>query len=171
MLCIDDLVTLNLDVRRFAQDAIETAEGSELVRAFWHALAGRIPEKSNETWEQGISVLDPTCGSGAFLFAALNVLLPLYEACLQRMQRFVDEADLSDPERNAGRYPDFRRILARMAQHASPRYFVLKAIILENLYGVDIMEELDTILVVCPIERIAFGSRAWPLDQAPLRRT
>ncbi|MBI2755848.1 MAG: SAM-dependent methyltransferase [Chloroflexi bacterium] len=138
---IDDLVTLNLDLRRFAQDVIETAEGPELVRAFWLALAGRIPEQSNETWEQGISVLDPTCGSGAFLFAALNVLLPLYEACLQRMQRFVDEADLADPEHGARKYPDFRRTLKRMAQHHNPRYFMLKSIVLENLYGVDIMEE------------------------------
>src|SRR5205814_9343788 len=101
--CVDDLVTLNLDLRRFAQDTVETAEGPELVRAFWQALAGHVPEKPDETWEQGISVLDPTCGSGAFLFAALNVLLPLYEACLQRMHRFVDEADLIDPERNAGK--------------------------------------------------------------------
>jgi hypothetical protein len=29
---------------------------------------------------------------------------------------------------------------------------------------------LDTILVVCPIEGIGYGSRSWPLDQAPLRR-
>jgi hypothetical protein len=57
------------------------------------------------------------------------------------MQRFVDEADLVDPERNASKYADFRAVLATMAQHASPRYFVLKSIVLENLYGVDVMEE------------------------------
>ena len=38
-------------------------------------------------------MLDPTCGSGAFLFAALNILEPLYEACLDRMQAFLDELD------------------------------------------------------------------------------
>jgi len=41
-----------------------------------------------------ISILDPMCGSGAFLFAALNVLEPLYEACLDRMQSFVDELNV-----------------------------------------------------------------------------
>ena len=29
---------------------------------------------SNAKPKQGISILDPTCGSGAFLFAALNIL-------------------------------------------------------------------------------------------------
>jgi hypothetical protein len=38
-----------------------------------------VPEKSNEKFRHGITILDPTCGSGAFLFAALNVLEPLYE--------------------------------------------------------------------------------------------
>ena len=33
-----------------------------------------------------VSVLDPTCGSGAFLFAALNILEPLYRASLDRMR-------------------------------------------------------------------------------------
>ena len=38
-----------------------------------------------------VSVLDPTCGSGAFLFAALLVLDPLYSTCLERMAIFVAE--------------------------------------------------------------------------------
>jgi hypothetical protein len=70
---VNDLITYNLDIRQFAQDAVDGCEGPELLRAFWKAL-------------EGVSVLDPTCGSGAFLFAALNILEPLYEACLQRMQ-------------------------------------------------------------------------------------
>ncbi|MGH3148274.1 MAG: Eco57I restriction-modification methylase domain-containing protein, partial [Rubrobacter sp.] len=80
-------------------------------------------------------VLDPACGSGAFLFAALNVLEPLYEACLERMQRFVEAAE---DERS---FRDFREILAEMKTHPNPRYFVLKSIIVDNLYGVDVMEE------------------------------
>ncbi len=74
---IDDFVTLNLDIRQFAQDAIENCEAPDLLRAFYKGI-------------QNVSVLDPTCGSGAFLFAALNVLEPLYEACLERMGRFVE---------------------------------------------------------------------------------
>ena len=64
---INDLITLNLDIEKFARDVIAQSEGPELLRAFWHAM-------------RDVSVLDPTCGSGAFLFAALNILEPLYTA-------------------------------------------------------------------------------------------
>ena len=56
---IDDFITDNLDIRQFARDAIDNAEDPELVRAFEHAI-------------ERVTILDPTCGSGAFLFAALN---------------------------------------------------------------------------------------------------
>jgi hypothetical protein len=82
----DDLITLNLDIRQFMQDVIDTATSPDLLRAVWQAIVGRVPEKANEKFRHGITILDPTCGSGAFLFAALNVLEPLYEACLERME-------------------------------------------------------------------------------------
>ena len=136
---INDLITYNLDIRQFAQDVIENCEGPELLRAFWKAITQ-------------VTVLDPTCGSGAFLFAALNILEPLYEACLDRMQVFLDEVGAiskSRPnqvgaiseERPSRKYNDFRGILDRIAQHPNREYFVLKSIIINNLYGVDIMEE------------------------------
>jgi hypothetical protein len=96
---IDDFITDNLDICRFAQDVIRQIASSEMVEAFYQEL-------------QQISILDPTCGAGAFLFAALNILLPLYEACFERKAML--------PQR---------------------RYDVLKWIITHNLYGVDIMEE------------------------------
>ena len=37
---INDLITLNLDIERFARDVIAQSEGPELLRAFWHALYG-----------------------------------------------------------------------------------------------------------------------------------
>ncbi len=89
---INDLITLNLDIWQFARDAIINAEGPELVRAFWHTLVGRMPEKSNEQSEPGITILDPTCGSGAFLFAALRILETLYSDCLERMERFIEDS-------------------------------------------------------------------------------
>ena len=157
---INALITENLDIQQFAQDVIETCEGPDLLRAFWQAITQ-------------VTVLDPTCGSGAFLFAALNILEPLYDACLERMQAFVDEAESDSPPSPPGRrdlpvlmpsppgrrdlpvsmrtdrpdsptharYADFRDILARIAQHPSRRYFILKSIIINNLYGVDIMDE------------------------------
>jgi methylase of polypeptide subunit release factors len=138
---INDLITLNLDIRQFAQDVIENCEGPELLLAFYHAIAGRTPEKPGEKHEPGISVLDPTCGSGAFLFAALNILEPLYDACLERMKAFLDELERLGGKADSKRYGEFRKILPRFQGRRSRRYVILKSIILGNLYGVDIMEE------------------------------
>lgn len=124
---INDLITLNLDIRQFGQDVIERCEGPDLLRAFWNAI-------------EGVTVLDPTCGSGAFLFAALNILEPLYETCLDRMEAFI--ADLERLEGHAPkRFEDFKATLAKVRAHPNARYFTLKSIILNNLFGVDIMEE------------------------------
>jgi len=142
---INDLITYNLDIRQFAQDVIENCEGPELLRAIYYSIAGRIPDKSNQEFQPGMSVLDPTCGSGAFLFAALNILEPLYEACLDRMQVFLDELENSDKKHRSDKYGDFRKILERIETHPNRRYFILKSIILNNLYGVDIMEEATEI--------------------------
>lgn len=126
---MNDLVTYNLNLHQWAQDIIDNAEGPELVRAFYRAI-------------ERITVLDPTCGSGAFLFAALNVLEPLYEACLDRMQAFVAEDELpGKKDRRPEHFADFRGLLAQVAAHPNRRYFVLKSIIMNNLFGVDIMEE------------------------------
>jgi hypothetical protein len=138
---INDLITYNLNIRQFAQDVIENCEGPELLRAFWHAIVGRIPERSNERFEHGITILDPTCGSGAFLFAASNILEPLYEACLDRMEVFVADLERSGEKHRPEKFSDFRRVLDRMKQHPNRRYFIFKSIIVNNLYGVDIMEE------------------------------
>ena len=125
---INDLITYNLNIRQFAQDVIENCEGPELLRAFWKAITQ-------------ITILDPTCGSGAFLFAALNILEPLYEACLDRMQVFLDEVGAISESRPSRRYGDFRELLDRIDEHPNRKYFILKSIIVNNLYGVDIMDE------------------------------
>ena len=117
---IDDLVTLNLDLRQFAQDVVDNCDRSEALAAVWQSL-------------RQVTILDPTCGSGAFLFAALGILEPIYEACLSRMERFVLE---STSQTGA-----FKEILDDVASHPNRRYFILKHVILNNLYGVDIMEE------------------------------
>lgn len=138
---INDFITCNLDICQFAQDVVENCEGPELLRAIWYAIAGRIPEKSNEKLQAGISILDPACGSGAFLFAALNILESLYEACLDRMQVFLDELDHSDEKHHPEKFGDFRKILVEVDKHTNRSYFVYKSIIINNLFGVDIMEE------------------------------
>ena len=133
----DDLITLNLDIRQFMQDVIDTTTGPELLRAVWQAIVGRVPEKSNEKFRHGITILDPTCGSGAFLFAALGVLEPLYAACLDRMAGFVEDAQ----KLGRAAEPDFVKVLDEVKKHPSPDYYIYKSIILHNLFGVDIMAE------------------------------
>jgi len=125
---INDLITYNLDIRQFAQDVIENAEGPELLSAFWRAI-------------ERATVLDPTCGSGAFLFAALNILEPLYEACLERMRFFLEGGGEEGRKNHPNYYKSFSDILKRVEGHPNRRYFVLKSIIVNNLFGVDIMEE------------------------------
>ena len=126
---INDLITYNLNIRQFAQDVIESCEDPKLLRAFWQAI-------------KEVTILDPTCGSGAFLFAALNILEPLYEACLDRMQAFLTDSPLIRGVRGvAPKYSDFHSTLETIAKHPNRHYFILKSIIINNLYGVDIMDE------------------------------
>ncbi|HKP86795.1 MAG TPA: hypothetical protein VJZ26_11895 [Blastocatellia bacterium] len=120
---INDVVTCNLDIRRFAQDVIETCESPRALLSFWRAL-------------ESVTILDPTCGSGAFLFAALNILEPLYESCLERMRFFLSEPDRCDEDCLS----QFGEVFERVDKQ-SKRSFILKAIIRNNLFGVDIMQE------------------------------
>jgi hypothetical protein len=128
----NDLITYNLDIRQFVQDVIENCEGPELLRALYHAI-------------EQVTILDPACGSGAFLFATLNILEPLYEACLDRMEAFLEDLARSGEKHRPEKFSDFRKILERVAQHPNRRYFILKSVILNNLYGVDVMEEATEI--------------------------
>jgi hypothetical protein len=120
---INEFITCNLNIRQFAQDVIETTDDAGFIRHFYKALSS-------------ITILDPTCGSGAFLFAAMNILEPLYEACIRRMKNFIDES-------GKGRHTFFEKTLARVnaPEHPNLQYFIYKSIILNNLYGVDIMNE------------------------------
>ena len=123
---VNDLVTRNIDLNQFAHDVIALSEGPDVVRAFYEAI-------------QRVSILDPACGSGAFLFAALSVLEPLYEACFDRMEAWLE--DLERVGQPAPPDHDFRRTLDRVAQHPSRKYFILKSVIVGNLFGVDILPE------------------------------
>ena len=80
---IDEMITLNLDIRQFVQDLIETCNDPSFLRSIWIAV-------------RRVTILDPTCGSGAFLFAALSLLEPLYEACLDRMEFLLAQAKRSE---------------------------------------------------------------------------
>lgn len=120
------LVTLNLNIRQFVQDLIASAP-ADLALALWKAL-------------RSLSVLDPTCGSGAFLFAGLEILQPLYEGLLERFRTL-----LADWQSSGEKHPVWQKeitsVLEGVDRHLNEDYFIHKTIIVHNLYGVDIMEE------------------------------
>jgi len=146
---IDDFITYNLDIERFAQDVARYIGEAEDLYVFYGQL-------------RQLKVLDPTCGSGAFLFAALRVLVPLYEACLERFAQndvssvgtaFMPSSDSSpsvtahpayqhDGTVHGDESPDaINRVPTGNMASFRRRYFIVKAIISDTLYGVDIMEE------------------------------
>ena len=164
---INDFITLNLDIRQFVQDVIENCDDPELLYALWKSI-------------ESVRVLDPTVGSGAFLFAALNILEPLYEACLERMEAFVNDTETATTwagefafvndvtaqqafiDESAAKYSlEFRRVLDGIEDHRERRYHVFKSIIVNNLFGVDIMAEATEICklrlflkLVAQVERV-----------------
>lgn len=79
-----------------------------------------------------LKLLDPSCGSGAFLVAALKTLLNVYSAVIGKMETLGDKSLKDELEK------------IRVA-HPSINYDIKKRIITNNLYGVDIMEEATEI--------------------------
>jgi REP element-mobilizing transposase RayT len=79
-----------------------------------------------------LSLLDPACGSGAFLVAAMKTLINVYAAVIGKI-KFLADRGLSDWLTKIER------------EHKSVNYFIKKKIITDNLYGVDIMEEATEI--------------------------
>ena len=145
---VGDLITYNLNIRQFAQDLIERCTDVALLKSFWFNLAGRLPRKSNEKFRHGLSVLDPTCGSGAFLFAALGILKPLYDATLRTLQAVRTDALIAGEKSNPEKWAEVDELLARFAAEKSEHqqdYAVVKHIIVNNLYGVDIEKQATEI--------------------------
>ncbi len=79
-----------------------------------------------------LSLLDPACGSGAFLVAAMKTLINVYAAVIGRID-FLHDLTLNQ----------WRAQVLR--EHKSIDYFIRKSIITNNLFGVDIMEEATEI--------------------------
>ena len=77
----------------------------------------------------------------AFLFAALNILEPLYRASLDRMRALLGDWDARGDKSHPNYRKDFGAILDQAARHPNENYFIFKSIIVHNLFGVDIMEE------------------------------
>lgn len=79
-----------------------------------------------------LSILDPACGSGAFLVAAMKTLIAIYSAVIGTIELRGDSK--------------LKQWLTEVRKsHPSLGYYIKKRIISDNLYGVDIMEEATEI--------------------------
>jgi type I restriction-modification system DNA methylase subunit len=96
---INDFISFNLDIESFSHDVIRKTKDQKLIEHFYKVL-------------EKITILDPTCGSGDFLFAAIDILEPL-----------------------------FVLLLDRMGVTSTEKYFIIERIIRNNLYGLDIMHD------------------------------
>jgi hypothetical protein len=75
-----------------------------------------------------LRLIDPACGSGAFLVAAMRTLIAIYSALVGKA-RFAHD-------------PTLDSWLAQVERdHPNIDYYIKKQIIVNNLYGVDIMAE------------------------------
>ena len=79
-----------------------------------------------------LSLLDPACGSGAFLVAAMKSLINVYAAIIGKIE-FLGDYYLTN------------KLKLIQRDHKSIAYFIKKRIITDNLFGVDIMEEATEI--------------------------
>jgi hypothetical protein len=79
-----------------------------------------------------IRILDPACGSGAFLVAAMRTMISIYGAVIGKIE-FLGDAFLT------------KKVEEWRTSHSSIAYFIKKQVITNNLFGVDIMEEASEI--------------------------
>ena len=79
-----------------------------------------------------LSLLDPACGSGAFLVAAMKTLINVYAAILGKIN-FLGDRKLIEWKKQIEK------------DHFNINYYIKKQIITNNLYGVDLMEEATEI--------------------------
>lgn len=115
---VDAAVSANINIEALAVDAIRRVTDPTKLRSIWTALTD-------------LHIIDPTCGSGAFLFAALNLLVPVYSALLETVDLVERGVD-----------PSLDALRDEVDGHKGGRdYYLLKHACLANLYGVDIMPE------------------------------
>jgi hypothetical protein len=117
------LVTWNLDQHQLALDTLHNCQQPAFLEAYYQSL-------------RSLTVLDPTCGSGAFLLATIPLLEPLYLACLTRMQALLSTNALTQLYRST-----FQAHLDKAGEPGQWQQSVLTWICEDNLYGVDLMEE------------------------------
>ncbi len=109
---LNQLITLNLNGERLLADVIVGIQTDLIAEKLWSAISD-------------IKIIDPTCGSGAFLFAALEVLEVVYNNVLERLEALNSDSS----------------VLEDLSKHPNRRYFLRKHAALRNLFGIDIMPD------------------------------
>ena len=99
----------------------------KIVKICHDAIIELDSKELNRVWDEisDLKVLDPTCGSGAFLFSAMQLLESIY-------LQIISQAKI---------LPDAPRFYQDITVHKNLNYYVSKKIALENLFGVDLMQE------------------------------
>ena len=118
---IDALITHNLDVRTLLADVIHALDSPEDIALAWEEITA-------------ITIIDPTCGSGAFLFVALDLLDEVYAALLERARTHLASGS---PAAAA----HLRQLVSAADAHPNDAYYRRKHAALSNLFGLDIMRE------------------------------
>jgi Eco57I restriction-modification methylase len=118
---IDALITHNLDVRTIVADLLHDLDSPAHVAEVWRLVTDT-------------TVIDPTCGSGAFLFAALDLLDEIYAALLERARTHLATGDRDAHEQLAD-------LVAAADEHPNDDYYRRKHAALSNLFGLDVMRE------------------------------
>ena len=119
---LQELVKWNIDLETLLIDLIDGIDTSEDVLLIWRIL-------------ESTKILDPTCGSGAFLFAALSELEVIYSAIL----------DIAEIHSRTGKSQELVDLLQVVSAHPNRQYFILKFASQKNLFGVDLMPEATEI--------------------------
>lgn len=113
---VNDLISFNLNSELLLLDAIDLIDDESDFEEAWTRL-------------ENLSVIDPTCGSGAFLFAALEVLEDSYSHLLDVAEELSSKSKFASG------------LVAKVAEHANRRYFIRKQAALNNIYGTDLMSD------------------------------
>lgn len=119
---IQELVKWNIDLETLLIDLIDGIDTSDDVLMIWKIL-------------ESTKIVDPTCGSGAFLFAALSQLEVIYAAIL----------DIAETHARTGKSKELVELLNDVSSHPNRNYFILKFASQKNLFGVDLMPEATEI--------------------------
>ena len=113
------------------------------------------------------TIVGPTCGIGAFLFALINIFEPLCQSCIGTMEKFVNSllsGEMCKGQR--GRHKYFEDTLHKIKSPAHPnlQYFIYKTLLC-CLYGVDIKKaavEIAKLRLFLKLAATADANYSWP---------